>query len=60
MEAKQTLCSPSDQKPVLKCNGCEPTNLRNSSHLVGIFEVLQSLQKYVVSDFSSIKILFAK
>jgi len=57
MEAKQTLCGP---KPVLKCNGCEPTNLKNSSRVVGVFEVLQSLYKYAVSDFSSIKIPFAK
>jgi len=60
MEAKQTLCGTCDQKPILKFNGCEPTKLRNSSHVVGVFEVLQSLRKYVVGDFSSIKILFEK
>ncbi|CAI6343256.1 unnamed protein product [Macrosiphum euphorbiae] len=45
MEAKQTLCGTCDQKPILKFNGCEPTKLRNSSHVVGVFEVLQSLRK---------------
>jgi len=42
----------SDLKQVLKSNAFEPTNFRNSYHSVKILEVLQSLRKYVESDFS--------
>jgi len=36
----------------LKSNASEPTNFRNSYHSVRILEKLQSLRKYVESDFS--------
>lgn len=41
------------QKQALKC---EPTKYKNISHKDGVFEVLQSLRKYVLSVFASRKI----
>jgi len=38
-------------KQILKSNECEPTNFRNDSHSGKILEDLQSLRKYVDSDF---------
>jgi len=46
----------SDQIKVVKSNGNEPRNFRNSSHSVGVLDGLQSLRKYVLSVFSCSKI----
>jgi len=36
-----------DQKEVMTFKRCEQKTYKNSSHMVGVFEVLQSLRKYV-------------
>lgn len=40
------------QKLVLKTSSCEPKKYRNSSHMVKVFEVLQSLRQYVKIVFT--------
>jgi len=42
-----------DQTSVLKFKKCEPKKFKNSSHTAEVFEVLQSLRMYVVTEFSS-------
>jgi len=44
------------QKQALESNRLEPTNYKNSFHKDGVFEVLQSLRKYIMSVFASSKI----
>jgi len=39
----------SDQMDVSKSSECESTNYTNHSHIFKVFEVLQSLGKYVVT-----------
>jgi len=57
MDALQTSSYESDPKKVLtskESEHYEPTNFRNNSHSVRILEDLQSLRKYVDSDFTDI------
>jgi len=55
MDIIQASSSENNLKPVLKSNECEPTHFRNSFHSVRILEDLQTLRKYVNSDFTFIQ-----
>lgn len=54
MDTDQTLSIEDNLKPVLKSNECESTHFRNDSLSVRLLEDLQSLRKYVNSDFTFI------
>lgn len=48
MEASHDFSCETDRKPGFKISRCEPTKIcKNSSHTVRLFEVFQSLRKYV-------------
>lgn len=51
MDALQNSSCEGSEMLVTKSNECEPTNYRNESHMVKVFEVLQSLRGYVVRNF---------
>jgi len=45
----QNLPSEGDQKSVMKLKICESATFKNSSHTSKVFQVLQTLRKYVVT-----------
>jgi len=44
---ENATCESNDQEEVMTFKKCEQKTYKNSSHMVGVFEVLQSLRKYV-------------
>jgi len=44
---EKSTCESNDQKVVMTLKRYEQKTYKNSSHMVGAFEVLQSLHKYV-------------
>lgn len=51
MDASHTSSCGGDPNQILTSEACETKNFRNTSHCVKILEDLQSLRKYVDSDF---------
>lgn len=48
MEVIQSSSSEDNQIQLRKSNECEQQNYRNKIHTVKVFEMLQSLRKYVI------------
>jgi len=47
---ENSLCESNDQKEVIPFEKCEQKTYKNSSYMVGVFGVLQSLRKYAVRN----------
>jgi len=47
---ENSTCKLNDHEGVMTFKRCEQKTYKNSSHMVGVFEVLQSLRKYVVRN----------